>query len=489
MSDRFLELTIFHTNDMHGRLEAIARLSAFARRLRTEAEAEGRHVLFWDAGDAADRRVPICGLTKGSAFSPILNAMGYSLQTMGNAVTLTYGPQTMRDVAARADFPILAANFRDGAGPLVEGLQESALFSLAEGLTLGVLGLTAPWGGHYEVFGLHMPDFLELARDRVARLKGEGATIVVVLSHLGLQDDRRLAEEVEGIEFIVGAHSHDLLPEGEVRNGVLIAQTGDYAQRLGRIDLTLERATGRVVERSAEVLEVPTDEAPDPAVLAAIAAAEEEIEILKARPIGELAAPLDLDHFTECGIGDFTADILRQRMGAEAAIISSALFHTGLPAGIVTFGELNAACFTTANPCRTEVSGAQIVAALEKGLDPEISRFMHPSHRGTPIGIPQISGLVVTYDPEQETGQRVRHIQVGGRPLDPERTYTLAHTDAETFGLHGYLEPDADQETYQEVPTIVREAMEEHIREHTPVSPPKDGRWINDRSRAQKLVS
>ena len=478
MNDQYLELTIFHTNDMHGRLEAMTRLSTFARRLRAEAEAAGRRVLFWDAGDAADRRIPIGGLTKGHAFSPIVNAMGYSLQTMGNDVTLTYGPQAISDVAARADFPILAANFRDGTGPLVEGLQESVLISLSDEITLGVLGLTAPWGGIYEIFGLHMPDFIELARDHVARLKQEGAKVVVVLSHLGLQDDRHLAENVEGIELIIGAHSHDLLPHGEVRNGILIVQTGDYAQRLGRIDLTLEQATGRVVKRAVKVLEVPEDEEPDPAVLAAIAAAEQEVEILRARPIGELVAPLDLDHFSECGIGNFAADVLRQRMGAEAAMVSSALFHAGLPAGTVTFGELNDACFSTANPCRTEVSGAQLIAALEKGLDPEISKFMHPSHRGTPIGIPQIGGLVVEYDPEQEIGRKVRRVQVAGRPLDPDRTYILAHTDAETFGEQGYLELEENQETYHEVPTIVREAMEEYIREHTPVSAPEGGRWI-----------
>ena len=106
MSDT-IEITIFHTNDMHGRLPAIARLSSFARRKRAEVEEEGRTVFFWDAGDAADRRIQICSLTKGAAFSPILNEMGYSLQTMGNAIALPYGMQAMEDVAARADFPIL----------------------------------------------------------------------------------------------------------------------------------------------------------------------------------------------------------------------------------------------------------------------------------------------------------------------------------------------------------------------------------------------
>ena len=80
--DKAINITIFHTNDMHGRLEEIARLSHLARCLREEAQAEGRKVFFWDAGDAADRRVQICSITKGAAFSQILNAMGYSLQTM-----------------------------------------------------------------------------------------------------------------------------------------------------------------------------------------------------------------------------------------------------------------------------------------------------------------------------------------------------------------------------------------------------------------------
>ena len=100
-----MQLTIFHTNDMHGRLEAMSRLSHFRRRLQAEAEAQGRATLFWDAGDAADRRVSICSVTKGAAFYPILNAMGYTLQAMGNAISLPYGPQAMGVVAGRAAFP------------------------------------------------------------------------------------------------------------------------------------------------------------------------------------------------------------------------------------------------------------------------------------------------------------------------------------------------------------------------------------------------
>ena len=479
-----VRVSIFHTNDMHGRLEAMARLSTYARRLRAEAEAQGRQVFFWDGGDAADRRVRVCSITKGAAFAPILNAMGYTLQAMGNAISLPYGPQAMASVAARADFPILAANCRDGGGPLPEGLHECVRIPLAHGLVMGVIGLTAPWGGIYEVFGLRVPDFCEVARDLVGRLRAEGVAPVVVLSHLGLEDDRRLAEKVAGIDLIVGAHSHHRLPTGEEWNGVLIAQAGEYAGALGRVDLELDAATGRVLARSARVLNVPEDEPPDPAVLAALAVAEREVDALMAQPVGVLESPLDLDHFRECGIGNLTADALRERMGADVAIVCSGQFHQGLPAGTITLGQLDRACFSSANPCVTEVRGAQIVAALERGLDPAISQFEHHGFRGTPMGILQISGMVVEHDPDAEVGRRVRRVLLRGgpggqdRPLELDRSYRLAHTDAETMPEVGYLVLGEAQTTEHEVPTIVREVIEDFVRRHSPASQPAGGRWV-----------
>jgi 2',3'-cyclic-nucleotide 2'-phosphodiesterase (5'-nucleotidase family) len=343
---------------------------------------------------------------------------------------------------------------------------------------MGVIGLTAPWGGLYEIFGLHLPDFCDVARYLITKLRKQGVAPVVVLSHLGLKDDRYLAETVMGIDLIIGAHSHERLPLGEEWNGVLIAQAGQYAEALGRVDLTLDPTTGRVLARSAQVLEPPKDEPPDLAVMAAIAAAEQEVEALMAQPVGVLESPLDLDHFRECAIGSLTADALRERLGAEMAMISSGLFHQGLPAGTITLGQLDAACFTTANPCVTEVRGEQILAALERGLDPAIAQFKHHGFRGTPIGIPQISGMVVEYDPGAEAGRWVQRVMVQGQPLDPNRRYRLAHTDAETVAKVGYLVLDEGQTTKPEVPTIVREVIEDYVRRHSPVPPPAQGRWL-----------
>lgn len=472
-----IRLTIFHTNDMHGRLEAMARLSAFARRLRADAEAQGRRVFFWDAGDAEDRRVRLCSVSKGAAFTPILNAMGYTLAAMGNSISLTYGPQAMGALAERATFPILTANCRDGSGPLPEGLHAEMEIPLSDRVTLGVVGLTAPWNDAYSVFGLHFPDFRDVAREWVGRFRGRGVAPVIVLSHLGLEDDRRLVEDVPGIDLIVGAHSHHRLPTGEEWKGVLIAQSGEYAQALGRVDLDVDPTTGRVLARSAQVLDVPPDEPPDPAVMAAIAAAEQEVDALLARPVGVLETSLDLDHFQECGIGNLTTDALRERMGAQVAILCSGLFHEGLPAGTITLGQLDAACFSTANPALTRVRGAQILAALERGLDPSISQTMHHSFRGAPIGTLQISGMVVEYNPDASLGRRVARVWVGDEPLYPDQLYLVAHTDAEVMTSLSYLELDEGQKPEYEVPTIVREVIEDYLQHHSPLPRPLAGRW------------
>lgn len=487
--DSVINLTIFHTNDIHGRLQEIARLSHFARRLRSEAQAEGRQVFFWDAGDAADRRVQLCSITKGAAFSQVLNAMGYNLQTMGNAIALTYGPDAMKAVAERAEFPILAANFRDGDGPLVDGVQEYVIFPITDQVNIGVLGLTAPWGGIYEIFGLQFPEFSELAKLKIEELQQNGASIIIVLSHLGLEDDRRLAEAVPGIDLIIGAHSHDQLPTGEIHHGVMITQAGEYARFLGRVDLIVDAVTSKVANISAQLLEIPVDEPPDMAVLDAIAAAESETQEIMAQTTGTLTETLELDHYSECDLGNIVADALKIRMGAEAAMIASGLFHTGLPAGRVSLGQLHRACFSTANPAVTRVKGSQILNALERGLDPKINRLEPPSYRGTPVGIPQISGLQVWYDHLPEKGKRIQRVNINGNRLDPDKSYRLAHTDAEVIRESGYLILEPGQEPAYEVPTILPEVIADHLRDFSPVPKPPGGRWLGEKVKADEELS
>ena len=470
-------LTILHTNDMHGRMDAMARLSAAVRQRRAQVLQAGGQALFWDAGDALDRRYRLCSLSKGAALARVLNAMDYDLMTMGNDILLTYGPQAMAEVARRLACPVLAANCRDGDGPLAAGLQEATTVRLQQGPVVGVLGLTAPWGGLYESFGYRFPDFVDVAMRLAAELRSQGAQILIVLSHLGLIDDQKLAESVPGIDLIVGGHSHDLLEQGIEHHGVLIAQAGCYAEALGIVELILDGKTGRVLSRRARVERVEEDQEPDPAVLAAIEAAEVEAAGLAARPIGVLLTDLGLDHQEECALGNLTADALRERMQAEATLLLAGQLRHGLSAGTLTFGELGEAIFSTANPQCTLVHGRQILAALERCLDPAVAESRPHALRDAPVGRLQISGMRVAYDDTRPVGQRELRVWVGEALLEPDRPVRLAHSDAETTSQFGLLSLEPGQDTQTEVPTVIREVVEDYIRSHTPVGAPSGGRW------------
>ena len=478
MSDP-IKITILHTNDMHGRLEAMSRLSTYAKQLTADLQAQGHTVFLMDAGDAADRRIGFCGVTKGEAFIPLLNAMRYDVQALGNALSLTYGPQALTAYASRAAFPVLAANIRSTDGKLLPGLQSQVLLPLADGRKLGVIGLTvADFAEIYTLFGLHLLDTIQLVRDTAADLRQQGADGIVVLSHMGVKKDRELVAACPEVDVIIGGHTHTTLSQGEEINGVLIAQAGEYAVHLGRVDLTLDADNGEVLARSAGLLPVPQETYLDPAVQAAITAAEVEAQDYRSRTLGALQAAFDLDHFAECNMGNWAADVLRERMHADAAILSSGLFHAGLEGGEVTLGTLDAACFTTANPQVSLVSGQQLWEALERGLDPERSHVYYGSYRGAPIGIPQISGMQVWFDADAPVGERVQRVMINGQPLDPKRKYRLAHTDAEGSQEYSYLQIDPAQTIETEVPTILREALEDDLKRRSPLPLPEKGRWI-----------
>jgi len=481
MSSPTLEITLLHTNDMHGHLEAMSRLSSFARQLRAQLESEGRRVFFVDAGDAADRRLRFCGVTKGAAFPPILQAMSYDLQTLGNALSITYGPQAAAQMAAAAGkLPILAANLFDAQSPSTAVFRPTLEFPLSADVRLAIVGLTVHSPDLYRLFGLEVPDFRQSAQRWLDELRQNGRGPCIAVTHLGLRQDHQLAEACPEFDVIIGGHSHDLLPDGEWHGNVLIAQAGNYAGWLGRVDLSIDPQSGAVLARSACVLPIPADAPLDPAVEAAIQIAEQLAAQAMAQPVAELQQALGLDYFAECGIADLAADALRQRMQAEAALLTSGLFTAGLPAGTVTLGDLDAASFSTANPQLSLVRGEQIVAALERGLEPERSQARLKIFRGAPTGIPVFSGMTVSYNPAAPAGQRVCQVQIGGQPLQNERLYRLAHTDAEVLengAEFGYLILEEGQLLHTEVPTIVREFVADYLKEHSPVPPPSNGRW------------
>jgi 2',3'-cyclic-nucleotide 2'-phosphodiesterase (5'-nucleotidase family) len=450
------DLIILHTNDIHGRVEGLARIATLVEQIR--AENRDMPVLYFDLGDSEDYSNRLSNLTKGAAMHRLLSAMGCDAAAVGNGALPRYGPGALKDHAAASRYPHLLANLRMADGGFIPGTQPTALLDLGI-MRLGLIGVTTEMPSYTRFFGLCAVPTLPLIRELVIELGNQGADAVILLSHLGLAADRELAEELqEDVALILGGHSHDVLPEGEWVGNVLIAQAGQYAEHLGRIDLTWDGEQLRVMQ--ASVLPVADTTSPSARILAEADALEAEVEQYLDEIIGELAEPLDFATDRECGVANLMADALRRRMDADVGVLVAGQAFSGpLPAGPLRRATLWDLCPSPANPGVVTLTGSQLVELVARGLDPERAVERLGPLRGKARGLMHLSGAIV----------RDGRVLVGGQPVEPEREYRVAGSDFEFEAIWGYADPDWNLQPSYDVPTILREALEEYLVTHSPV--------------------
>jgi 2',3'-cyclic-nucleotide 2'-phosphodiesterase (5'-nucleotidase family) len=420
-----VRLTILHTNDIHGREKQIARIATLVRR---ERERSPHRVLYLDAGDVEDTTNRLSSLTKGSAMHRLLSLTTCDAHTVGNASWLRYGPAVLADHARAASYPLLLANF-GGVG----GVLPSVLLG-----DVGLIGVTAPLQDLADDvdWGFDRLDILESVRGEARGLRARGAKLVILLSHLGLHDpaepwdDRRIAPELQhDVDVIVGAHTHDLLPEGECIGRVLVAQAGSFGEHLGRITVDGDSIV-------ATVETIGDDVEPYAAVAEEASRIEAEVADSLAEQVGEVDVPLD---------AAFVAEVLRRRMDADVGLYPDGQTLGVVPPGSVTRGALWEALESAANPGVTSMSGARLRELIARGRDPEFAAATPRPLRGRPRGYLAVTGL----DPDD---------------IDPTRDYVVAATDWELGSYGGYVPANWELDVRYDFPTIVREAVEEHLR-------------------------
>ncbi|MBI3914463.1 MAG: bifunctional metallophosphatase/5'-nucleotidase [Chloroflexi bacterium] len=465
-------LTILHTNDIHGRIEPLARIATLAKQIRREVESNGGLCALWDAGDAEDPSLFESSMTKGSAVMALMRAAGYELQALGNASAIRYGPQVIKGLAERFGQPLLAGNMCDrNTKELVEGLAPYSIQAFGD-VKVGVIGLTAPMS-IYDAFKLcHMTDPLVVLPDLIAQVRAHGAQMIVLLSHLGFDDDQKIAAQIPGLDLIIGGHSHSEINPPRVVNGTIIAQAGDYGRFVGRLDIEID-ASGKIVHHRGELIPVGEEIPLASDFQAALAVEKENVQQLTLCVIGELRDPIDAAGDRQCAAGNLLADVLLDRVkGSEIAIVLAGHWRTGLAAGPLTIGALNAAMRSSANPARLELTGAQIAQFLQNALKPvNVERQLRPL-RGVAVGMPHVAGMHVRYDP---VSLELLDVQVGSQPLQADCKYVVAGTDLEFYDFVGYLVVPHDQIEY-EVPTIMPEVLESYVAAHSPVSAPVGNR-------------
>lgn len=439
-------IELLHWNNVLGRYDELARLSAHAKAVRAAVE---HPTLLLDGGDVEEAGVPVSAHTYGVAGWRALGAAGVDAAVAGNGGMLRYGPEKLPAYAAALGTTPLFCNISFD-GDIPEGSAPSTLLQAGD-LSVGVIGATV-WINHYTAFGLTEIDGATAICAESESLREQGADIVIVLSHNGYDVDCDLAPDLVGfVDLIVGGHSQTVLPEGDRSHGVPIAQAGGFAEHLGRIVLDVEAGNVKVTSMA---LEKPPANGPlDPAVVTVIKTCEQEVQGWLAEPVGDLPVALEHSIREQCAMADFVAEALLWHTPSDLAIVVAAQCDAGLPAGRVTRRDIWAATSSPANPSTATFTGEQLRAVLVKGTSAEYAETTSNSFRERPFGRLHVAGA--TFDGED--------IFIGDELLDDERTYKVTATDTELSDYGQLLDQDAE-DLMLFTPTIIPELLEAYLK-------------------------
>ena len=254
-------LVILHTNDTHSTIEpfpskhskfpnmgGVSKRHTILQKIRSEEE----HVLLLDAGDIF-QGTPYFNTFNGELEMKLMSLLQYDAATMGNH-DFDIGLEGFLNAQQFANFPFLCANY-DFSETILSGKTKAYHIFHKAGIKIGVFGIGIALKGLVPMDksgNTRYLDPISTANKIASELKSKSCDLVICLSHLGFEyenkninSDRKLAEETQNIDIILGGHTHTffdkpLVLKNSKNKEVLINQVGWGGVYLGRIDIDVE---------------------------------------------------------------------------------------------------------------------------------------------------------------------------------------------------------------------------------------------------------
>lgn len=436
--DTTKKITIIHTNDTHSRLLDTDGGLGFARisTIIQQTKKDNPNTLVLDAGDTL-HGMPIVNISKGENAIKVLEAAGYNYMTLGNH-DFNYGQKRLLELKDMTSVKMLSANILYKNG---EYVFTPFIIKEIDGIKVGIFGLTTPQTTYMtspdNVTDLTFADPVDVSKKMVKEL-ADKTDIIIALTHIGLDESsvitsKKLAESVEGIDVIIDGHSHTVLESGMTVNNTLIAQTGNYDKNLGFINIQIK--DGKITDKKAELLsaEKAKEIALDTNISSYIDTIKKENEPVFAKVVAKTDIALDGARENvrtkETNLGNLSADAVRNAAGSDIGLVNGGNIRTSIPVGDITFGKV-AELFPFGNTVQVKkITGTDLLKVLEQSVSG------YPATQG---GFLQVSGLTFNFDASKEKGSRVIEINVGGKPLEKNKEYTVAINDFLGIGGDGY---------------------------------------------------
>lgn len=500
------ELTVLHTNDLHSRVEAINKydstcsaedkskdkcLGGFAR-LKT-AVAQQRELaqnsLLVDGGDVFQGSL-FYTYYKGKAAAELMNSIGYDGMTVGNH-EFDDGPETLASFVKAIEFPILLSNADITREPSIAGKIEAYSVVNRGGVDIGLIGLTPVDTAELSSPG-KLVHFIEPERavsSAVQALQADGVNIIIVLSHSGYRQDLRIAENVDGIDIIVGGHSNSYLSNGgegavgpypTMVGNTAVVQAYAYGKFLGVLNAKFDDA-GNVIDASGEPVLLDASIEPDAELAARIVELAAPLEEIRNEIVSDASTAIngnrDSCRVQECAMGNLIADAMLDRVtdqGVSVAIQNSGGIRASIDAGEITMGEVLTVLPFQNTLSTFELSGADIIAALENG----VSQVEEGKGR-----FPQVAGLKFSWSRQgQSNGGRIHSTKVqhdgDWQDIDPLQRYGVVSNNFLRNGGDGYsVFADRADKAYDFGPGL-ETVLADYLKKNSPYKPYTDSRIV-----------
>jgi 5'-nucleotidase len=342
-----------------------------------------------------------------------------------------------------------------------------------------------------------MKDTIQTARDTVTDLSRQGANKIILLSHLGFPADQDLATKVEGIDVIVSGHTDTLMGDPAILDAslgepaspypavvkapgggkTLIVHAFCWGRLLGRLNLVFD-SKGEITGWDGEPIFVDKNITDDPVVAQKLA----ELRPIVDSIIGKTFVDLDGRRTTvrnqESNLGNLVADAVlwsTSQDKTQIALVNGGGIRASIPVGDITIAQVLEALPFGNCLVQFDLTGAEVVAALENGLstieaDPEKSggRFL------------QVSGIKFSADLKKSAGSRVTEVMVGTpasgyQPLDKTAVYRIVTLDFMFNGGDGYTMLQNGQDL-RGVDVPQEMVLIDYLKAHSPVNPQLEDR-------------
>jgi 5'-nucleotidase / UDP-sugar diphosphatase len=507
-------LNILHINDQHSRIEpinkydstcsaeeesknecfgGIARVKAKIDERRTALFKDGGNVIVLDAGDEFQGSL-FYTTYKGDDTAEFMNQMGFDAMALGNH-EFDDTPVTLGKFLDKVKFPVISSNIEVPASSPIAGKFKPYLIKEIGGQKIGIISALTTDTAEISSPGpdVKFADEVETLRKLVDTLKAEGVNKIIAVNHYGYLKDKELAAKVDGIDVIVGGHSHTLLSNTDpeaigpyptlVKNpsgrDVPIVQAKSYSKYLGELKVTFDD-DGNVTKSEGAPILLDSSVTPDPAFVARIKELGKPIEEVKAKKVGEssgvIEAAREVCRVKECSMGNLVADAMLDRVkgqGVTIAIINGGGLRASIDAGDVTMGEVLTVLPFQNTLATFQLRGSDVVAALENGvsqIDQGAGRF------------PQVAGLKYAFDVSKPAGSRISDAQVlqgdSWKPIDTGATYGVVSNNYMRAGGDGYKIFSTNAVNAYDYGPGLELVLADYMGKHTPYKPYTDGRIV-----------